>query len=89
MVKYTNIIQNTHVQSCTVTEVMTREGAPQRQDNKFQTKTLEKEAISVQTSTKCARHQDILTLTLTSRQREILRIPRCLDNFSNPRPSVL
>jgi hypothetical protein len=37
------------------------EGAPQRQDNKFQTQTLEKKAISVQASTKRARNQDILT----------------------------
>jgi hypothetical protein len=36
-------------------------GRPQRQDNKFQTQTLEKEAISGQMSTKWARHQDILT----------------------------
>jgi hypothetical protein len=38
-----------------------REGTPQRQDNKFQTQTLEKKAISAQTSTKWARHQDILS----------------------------
>jgi hypothetical protein len=40
---------------------LVREGAPQRQDNKFQTQTLEKEAISGQTSTKSAWYQDILT----------------------------
>jgi hypothetical protein len=40
---------------------LVREGAPQRQDNKFQTQTLEKEAISGQTSRKWARHQDMLT----------------------------
>jgi hypothetical protein len=36
-------------------------GTIQRQDNKFQTQTLEKEAISGQTSTKWARRQGILT----------------------------
>jgi hypothetical protein len=35
------------------------ESVPQIQDNKFQTQTLEKEAISGQTSTKWARHQDM------------------------------
>jgi uncharacterized protein YgiM (DUF1202 family) len=38
------------------TRPLVREGAPQRQDNKFQTQTLEKEAISSQTSTKWARY---------------------------------
>jgi hypothetical protein len=42
---------------------LVREGAPQRQ-NEFQTQTIEKEAISGQTSTKWARHQDILTVSL-------------------------
>jgi hypothetical protein len=40
---------------------LVREVAPQRQDNKFQTKTLRKETVSGQTSTKWARHHDILT----------------------------
>jgi hypothetical protein len=43
------------------TRLLVREGAPQRQDNRFQTQTLEKEVISGQTSTKWTRHQDILT----------------------------
>jgi hypothetical protein len=43
------------------TRPLVREGVPQRQDNKFQTQTLEKEAISGQTSTKWARNQDVLT----------------------------
>jgi hypothetical protein len=43
------------------TRPLVREGAPQTKDKKFQTQTLEKEAISGQTSTKWARHQDILT----------------------------
>jgi uncharacterized protein YgiM (DUF1202 family) len=47
------------------TQPLVREGVPQRQDNKFQTQTLEKEAISSQTSTKWAQHQDILTDWLT------------------------
>jgi hypothetical protein len=51
--------KNTLVGDLYITVV--REGVPQRQDNKFQTKTLEKETISGQTSTKWARHQDILT----------------------------
>jgi hypothetical protein len=42
------------------TRPLVRGGAPQRQDNKFQIQTLEKEAISGQTSTKWARRQDIL-----------------------------
>jgi hypothetical protein len=40
---------------------LSSERAPQRQDNKFQNQTLEKEAISGQTSTKWTRRQDILT----------------------------
>jgi hypothetical protein len=58
---------------------LVREGARQRQENKFQSQTLEKEAISGQTSTNWTRHQDIqtdwltvsrrVTLTLSSRQR--------------------
>jgi hypothetical protein len=43
------------------TRPLVREGAPQRQDKKFQNQNLEKEAISGQTSTKWARNQDILT----------------------------
>jgi hypothetical protein len=43
------------------TRPLVGEGAPQRQDNKFQTQTLEKEATSGQTSTKWTRHLDILT----------------------------
>jgi hypothetical protein len=43
------------------TRPLVREGPAQRQDNKFQTQTLEKEAISGQTSIKWARHQDVLT----------------------------
>jgi hypothetical protein len=43
------------------TRPVVREGAPQRQDNKLQTQTLQKEAISGQTSANWARHQDILT----------------------------
>jgi hypothetical protein len=43
------------------TRPLVRGDVPRRQDNKFQTQTLEKEAISGQTSTKWARHQDILT----------------------------
>jgi hypothetical protein len=34
------------------TRPLVREGAPQKQDNKFQTQSLEKETISGQTSTK-------------------------------------
>jgi hypothetical protein len=45
------------------TRPLDREGAPQRQYNNFQTKTLEKEAIPGQTSTKWDRHQDILTVS--------------------------
>jgi hypothetical protein len=40
-------------------------GAPQKQHKKFQIETLEKEAISGQTSTKWDRRQDILTDWLT------------------------
>jgi hypothetical protein len=47
------------------TRPLVREGSPQRQDNKLQTQTLEKEALSGQTSTKWARHQDWLTDWLT------------------------
>jgi hypothetical protein len=43
------------------TRPLVREGAPQKQNNEFQTRTLEKEAISGQTSTNWSRHQDILT----------------------------
>jgi hypothetical protein len=43
------------------TRPLVREGAPQRQDNKLQTHTLEKKAISGEKTIKCARHQDILT----------------------------
>jgi hypothetical protein len=43
------------------TRPLVREGVPQRQNNKFQTQTLEKEVISGQTSTKWARYQDVLT----------------------------
>jgi hypothetical protein len=42
------------------TRPLVREGTPQRQDNKFQTQTLEEEAISGKMSTKWARRQDIL-----------------------------
>jgi hypothetical protein len=42
---------------------LVRKGAPQRQHNKFQTQTLEKEAISGQMPTKWAQHQDILTVS--------------------------
>jgi hypothetical protein len=44
------------------TRPIVKEGASQSQDNRFQTETLEKEAISGQTSTTWARHQDILTV---------------------------
>jgi hypothetical protein len=43
------------------TRPLVREGASQRQDNKFQTHTLEKEVTSGQKSTKWACHQDMLT----------------------------
>jgi hypothetical protein len=43
------------------TRPLIREGASQRQDNKFQTETLEKEAISGPTSTTWARRQGVLT----------------------------
>jgi hypothetical protein len=43
------------------TRPLVREGAPQKQNKQFLTQTLEKEAISDQTSTKWARRQDMLT----------------------------
>jgi hypothetical protein len=54
---------------------LVREGAPLRQDNKFQTQTLEKEAISGQTSIKWARHQDILTV---SRKVTLTEVPNSI-----------
>jgi hypothetical protein len=58
----------THTNDRTVTykgqtRPLVREGVTQRQNSKFQAQTLEKEAVSGQTSTKWALHQDILTLS--------------------------
>jgi hypothetical protein len=46
-----------------MSDLLSERASPQKQDNKFQTRTLEKEAISGQTFTKWAQHQDILTLS--------------------------